>query len=162
MTFFFFQYYILRQLKTKTYWCACKETGIQTVKCLCSTAEYGSYSQEVSTNLLGQTEQMSVGILTLCITLIFITTRPDVYMFLGWRWILLMLIFAAHCYLEEEIEALPSTASSVPVLSWGHRSPIAAIPPPRAPAYAANWILYLWKPPACVTCHTAPKGSPLV
>lgn len=80
-------------------------------------AEYGSYSQEVSTNLLGQTEQMSVGILTLCITLIFITTRPDVYMFLGWRRILLMLIFAAHCYLEEEIEALASTASSVPVLS---------------------------------------------
>ena len=85
MTFFFFQYYILRQLKTKTYWCACKETGIQAVKCLRSTAEYGSYSQEVSTNLLGQTEQMSVGILTLCITLIFITTRPDVYMFLGWK-----------------------------------------------------------------------------
>lgn len=50
------QYYILKQLKTKTYRCACKETGIQDVKCLRSAAEYSSYSQEVSTNLFGQTE----------------------------------------------------------------------------------------------------------
>lgn len=124
--FFYSQYYVLKQLKTKTYRCACEETGIQDVKCLCSTVECSSYSQEVSTNLLGQTEQMSVGILTLCITLIFITTRPDVYMFLGWRWILLMLISAIW---KKKLRLWHPSSS---VLSWGQRSLIAAMPPPRA------------------------------
>lgn len=59
---------------------------------------------------------MSVGILTLRITLIFITTRPDVYMFLGWRWIFFFfkLTFAAHCCLERETRAcsIPSSVGS--------------------------------------------------
>lgn len=59
---------------------------------------------------------MSVGILTPCITLIFVTTRPDVYMFLGWRWIFLKLISAAERYFEEEIKALASRATPVPWL----------------------------------------------
>lgn len=87
---------------------------------------------------------MSVGILTLCITLIFITTCPDVYMFQGWRWIFFKLTFAAHCYLEQEtgfwhpqLLLLISSdedrnSSSAAVLSFPSRRRMRRVPQPMA------------------------------